>query len=56
VTAADIAARLCLSYRGVTPERVKKAQALAVRSHVQWHDVLDAMTPEQQRSVAEAQA
>lgn len=51
MTAKEIASRLVENKRGLTPERVQKAQKLADRSKVNWADVLAAMTPEQRALV-----
>lgn len=54
MTKADIIARL-FSAKGVTPERVKKAEGMASREHVDWLDVVVAMTAEQRAQVENAQ-
>lgn len=50
MTPADILARL-FSSKGVTADRVKKAQGLAARSKINWADVLATMTDEQRGQV-----
>ena len=50
MTAQDIVQRLIGSPRGVTPERLEKAKALATRSHVPWADV-EAVIQAQARTV-----
>ena len=47
----EIIERLFDNKRGVTPERIKKAQALTERSKLTWSDVLAKMTPEQRQQV-----
>ena len=39
--------------RGEVINRVKKAQGLAVRSKIDWQEVLHAMTDEQRKAVAD---
>ena len=51
VKAEEIIDRLFDNKRGVTPERIKKAQALTSRSNLTWDDVLAKMTPEQRQQV-----
>ena len=50
MSASEIVAAL-FNTKGVTPERVQKAQKLAERSKLTWATVLAAMTPEQRASV-----
>lgn len=52
MTAQDIRDRL-FSDKGVSPERILKARGLALRSKVDWADVLASLTPEQ-RAMVEA--
>jgi hypothetical protein len=47
----EIIEKLFDNKRGVTPERIKKAQALTSRSNLSWDDVLAAMSPEQRQQV-----
>ena len=49
MTAQAIANRLTESAKGVTPERVQKAQAAAMRARVAWADVV-ACLPEDVRA------
>ena len=53
MTPADIITRL-FSAKGVTPERIQKAQGLAMRSRIEWSAVLDAMTEDQRKVVNDA--
>ncbi len=54
MTIADIIARL-FSAKGVTPERITKAQGMAIREKKEWPAVLAAMTAEQRKAVEDAQ-
>ncbi len=54
MTAADIVERL-FSSKGVTAERIKKAQGAALRNHLEWQTVLFAMTTEQRKAVEDAE-
>ncbi len=49
--AEEIVVRLFENKRGVTPERIKKAQALAQRSNVTWDNVLSAMSNDQRQQL-----
>lgn len=51
MTAEEIVTALFNTIKGVTPERIKKAQKLAERSKLTWASVLAAMTPEQRALV-----
>jgi hypothetical protein len=50
MTAREIVTAL-FNTKGVTPERIQKAQKLAERSKLTWASVLAAMTPEQRALV-----
>lgn len=53
MTAQDIIEKL-FTGKGFAPERVKKAQGLAIRSKVDWSEVLAAMTEAQRKMVTDA--
>ena len=48
----EVVERLFDNKRGVTAERIQKAQALAKRMNVDWQDVLKAMSDEQRQQVS----
>ena len=54
MTVQGIIARLCENPKGVTADRVKKAQGLALRSKIEWTEVLNAMTDTQRQQVQDA--
>lgn len=57
MTAQEIRDRLFFSPtkpRVIDAERVRKAQGLALRSRVEWQAVLDVMTDDQRKAVADA--
>ena len=51
---ARLIVRLLFSSRGVTAERIRKAQGAAQRHKVDWTQVLAAMTDEQRQQVEQA--
>ncbi len=51
----EIVKRLCDTPKGITAERVKKAQALAGRSNVPWDVVLAAMSEANRGAVESVQ-
>jgi hypothetical protein len=51
MTPQDIIAKL---FMPVDKERIQKAQGLAIRAKIDWQRVLDAMTDEQRKAVADA--
>lgn len=51
MTPQDIIVKLFLP---VDKARIQKAQGLALRSRIEWSVVLDAMTDEQRKAVADA--
>jgi hypothetical protein len=53
MTPPDIIARL-FSAKGVTADRVRKAQGMAIRNRIDWALVLAAMTDEQRAQVEQA--
>ena len=58
MTTEDIIKRLFFQDakgRVVTKDRIRKAQGLAARSHIEWQTVLLAMTTEQQQEVERAE-
>lgn len=50
MTPQDILSRL-FTDKGVTPERIQKAQGLALRHQIDWPRVLSAMTDDQRKAV-----
>jgi hypothetical protein len=54
MTAREIATRLIAGTGGITPTRVAKAKALAVRSGVAWTDVLAVLTESERQAVEAA--
>lgn len=57
MTAQDIIDRLFFSPtkpRVIDKERVRKAQGLALRSKIEWGDVVEGMTSEQRKAVIAA--
>lgn len=55
MTPHDIIDRLFASTKGVTADRVRKAQGLALRLGLEWSLVLSAMTDEQRKAVTDAE-
>jgi len=55
MTPDDIIDKL-FSAKGVTKERIRKAQGLAIRAKIDWQIVLMAMTTAQQQEVEKASA
>lgn len=53
VTPAEIIARL-FNGKGVTPERVQKAQRLARQSNVSWERLIQTMDADQRQQLTEA--
>jgi hypothetical protein len=51
MTARAIAERLGSSSKGITPDRIRKAQVLAARYSILWAEVLVKLTPAQRAQV-----
>lgn len=55
MTAQELAARLLESRKGLTVDRIAKAQARAQQFKLSWDEVLAAMSSEQRQQVEQAQ-